>query len=151
MDDKMRRIAPSDLLTLTSTPTDPMATFSDAAATHPTYEAVCPQCEGAGYYKEAVPFGHPHFVVLFPCECKLREKELRRVEELDRMSTLELLRDKTFETFVPDVPGVRTDTRGGIADTSLPDPPFRLRVPASRQASVGIPARLSRVDPCFKE
>ena len=84
-----------------------MATFSDAAATHPTYEAVCPQCEGAGYYKEAVPFGHPHFGVLFPCECKLREKELRRVEELDRMSNLELLRDKTFETFVPDVPGVR--------------------------------------------
>ena len=84
-----------------------MATFSDAAATHPTYEVVCPHCAGAGYYKEAVPFGHPHFGVLFPCECKLREKELRRVEELDRMSNLELLRDKTFETFVPDVPGVR--------------------------------------------
>lgn len=84
-----------------------MATFSDAAATHPTYEALCPHCEGAGYYKEAVPFGHPHFGVLFPCECKLREKELRRVEELDRMSNLELLRDKTFEAFVPDVPGVR--------------------------------------------
>ena len=82
-------------------------TFSDAEATPPTSEPVCPHCAGAGYYKEAVPFGHPHFGVLFPCECKLREKEQRRIEELERISNLEMLRDKTFETFVPDVPGVR--------------------------------------------
>jgi DNA replication protein DnaC len=67
----------------------------------------CPYCDGAGYYKEAVPFGHPHFGVLFPCQCKLAEKEQRRIEELEQISNLELMRDKTFETFVPDVSGVR--------------------------------------------
>ncbi|HEY3227758.1 MAG TPA: ATP-binding protein [Roseiflexaceae bacterium] len=107
MDDKMRRIAPSDLLTLRSTPTAHMATFSDEEATHPTSEPVCEQCAGAGYYKEAVPFGHPHFGVLFPCACKLAEKERRRIEELERISNLELFRDKTFESFNPDIPGVR--------------------------------------------
>ena len=56
---------------------EPMATFSDAAEILPTSEPVCPRCDGAGYYKEAVPFGHPHFAVLFPCECKMAEKELR--------------------------------------------------------------------------
>ena len=107
MDDKMHRIEPSDLLMLKNIRTVPTETFSDAEATPPTSEPVCPHCDGAGYYKEAVPFGHPHFGVLFPCECKLREKEQRRVEELERISNLEMLRDKTFETFVPDVPGVR--------------------------------------------
>jgi DNA replication protein DnaC len=82
-------------------------TFSDEGAIQPTSNAVCPYCDGAGYYKEAVPFGHPHFGVLFPCECKLREKEIRRHEELERISNLELFRDKTFETFNPDIPGVR--------------------------------------------
>jgi DNA replication protein DnaC len=84
-----------------------MATFSDEEATHPTSEPVCEQCAGAGYYKEAVPFGHPHFGVLFPCACKLAEKERRRIEELERISNLELFRDKTFESFNPDIPGVR--------------------------------------------
>src|SRR6476469_6070720 len=81
MDDKMRRIAPSDLLTLRSTPTANMATFSAEEATHPASEPVGEQCAGAGYYKEAVPCGHPHFGVLFPCTCKLAEKERRRIEE----------------------------------------------------------------------
>lgn len=80
---------------------------SDAEATPPTSEPVCPRCDGAGYYKEAVPFGHLHFGVLFPCECKLAEKEHRATEELERISNLEMLRDKTFDTFNPDVTGVR--------------------------------------------
>src|SRR5262245_3549961 len=107
MDDKMRRIAPSDLSMLRNIPTEPTATFSDAAAIPPTSEPNCPHCGGAGYYKEAVPFGHPHFAVLFPCECKLAEKEQRRVEELEQLSNLELFCDKTFESFNPDIPGVR--------------------------------------------
>ena len=84
-----------------------MATFSAAAAIHPTSEPVCPQCDGAGYYKEAVPFGHPHFGVLFPCQCKQDQKERRRIEELERVSNLEPFRDKTLESFNPDIPGVR--------------------------------------------
>jgi hypothetical protein len=34
---------------------------------------LCAACEGHGYYKLAVPYGHPHFSVLFPCACKLAE------------------------------------------------------------------------------
>jgi len=83
-----------------------METFSDAEVTPPTSE-ICPHCEGAGYYKEAVPFGHPHFGVLFPCTCKLLEKESRAATELHRLSNLEPFRDKTCESFNPDVPGVR--------------------------------------------
>ncbi len=45
--------------------------------------------------------------MLFPCVCKLAEKEHRRIEELERISNLELFRDKTFESFNPDIPGVR--------------------------------------------
>ena len=84
-----------------------MATFSDAAATPRTAEPACPHCDGAGYYKEAVPFGHPHFGVLFPCVCKLHEKEQRAAEELRELSNLDPFEDKTFETFNQDVPGVR--------------------------------------------
>jgi DNA replication protein DnaC len=36
-------------------------------------EAICGDCGGHGYYKLAVPYGHPHFGVLFPCACKLAE------------------------------------------------------------------------------
>lgn len=107
MDDTMRKIAPSDLLMLRSTPTEHTETFSDEEATPPISEPVCPHCNGAGYYKEAVPFGHPHFGVLFPCACKLLEKEERATEELHRLSNLEPFRDKTFENFNPDVVGVR--------------------------------------------
>lgn len=34
----------------------------------------CCLCGGAGYYKEAVPYGHPNFGKLFPCRCKLDEQ-----------------------------------------------------------------------------
>ena len=36
-------------------------------------DVICAACEGHGYYKLAVPYGHPHFGVLFPCVCKLAE------------------------------------------------------------------------------
>ncbi len=83
------------------------ATSSGEEAIPATTEPACPQCEDAGYYKEAVPFGHPHFGVLFPCGCKLAEKEQRAADELHQLSNLEPFRDKTFESFNPNVPGVR--------------------------------------------
>ncbi len=86
-----------------------MATSSDAAAIPPTFEQnnLCPLCGGIGYYKEAVAFGHPHFGVLFPCSCKLSEREQRTREDLLRVSNLDPFRDKTFESFNADVSGVR--------------------------------------------
>jgi DNA replication protein DnaC len=38
----------------------------------------------AGYYKEAVPFGHPHFGVLFACACKLAEQAAQRIRAVDQ-------------------------------------------------------------------
>lgn len=37
----------------------------------------CPDCGGAGWYKEAVPYGHPRFGQLLPCACKQGEQETR--------------------------------------------------------------------------
>jgi DNA replication protein DnaC len=83
-----------------------MAISSDAEAT-PATSDVCPHCGGVGYYKEAVPLGHAHFGVLFPCICKQADLERRAADELLQMSNLEPFRDKTFENFNPDVQGVR--------------------------------------------
>ncbi len=94
-----------------------MATSSDAEAIS---RDVCPDCDGMGYYKEAVPYGHPHFGVLFTCHCKQREKEQRAAADLMRMSNLEAFADKTFETFNPDVPGVRMAYNRALAFARRP-------------------------------
>ena len=38
----------------------------ERAETGVTAIPCCPYCQGAGYYKEAVPFGHPHFGLRLP-------------------------------------------------------------------------------------
>jgi DNA replication protein DnaC len=83
-----------------------MAISSDAGVI-PATSDVCPQCGGVGYYKEAVPLGHAHFGVLFPCSCKQADLERRAADDLLQMSNLEPFRDKTFDSFNPDVQGVR--------------------------------------------
>lgn len=65
----------------------PTATFSDAEATN--IEPSCPECNGRGYFLEDVPFGHPHFGVLFPCRCTMQAKERRANEDLLKMSNIE--------------------------------------------------------------
>ncbi len=85
----------------TDPPLQPMAEGNERSTTP------CPHCGGAGYYASAVPFGHPHFGVLFPCVCKLTEREQRVREELNQLSNLKSFRDKTFDRFDPNVPGVR--------------------------------------------
>ena len=74
---------------------------------------VCPLCGGAGYLRRDVPVGDPNFGQPVPCKCKERElaerermEDERRVAELDRYFSLEPFRDKTFETFHTNVPGV---------------------------------------------
>lgn len=68
----------------------------------------CSICEGAGWLREDVPFDHPHFGVLFPCACKQAEQARQKAEELTRLSHLDAFRHKTFATFNPFVPGLRT-------------------------------------------
>jgi DNA replication protein DnaC len=68
---------------------------------------VCLICNDARWIKEAVPFGHPHFGVLFPCACLQAEWARRTARELAGLSNLDGVRDKTFATFNPFVPGLR--------------------------------------------
>lgn len=66
----------------------------------------CPICNDAGYLRADVPVGHPSFGRLFPCECKQRELDERRDEELRRLSNLDAFADYTFESFDPDISGM---------------------------------------------
>lgn len=67
----------------------------------------CPECGGIGFYKEAVPVGHPRFGMLIPCKCKIAERERRTANELLEMSNLSAFQDKTFATFDAEVRGVK--------------------------------------------
>ena len=82
-------------------------TYSAAAAISPISGAACPHCDGAGYYKEEVPYGHPNFGKLMPCVCKQQELSQRAAEKLYEISNLGPFNDKTFENFNPAVPGVQ--------------------------------------------
>jgi DNA replication protein DnaC len=66
----------------------------------------CPVCKGAGYLRAEVPYGHPFFGRLLPCECRALEADKRDFEELQQISNLEPFRDKTFATFDSKAKGV---------------------------------------------
>ena len=66
----------------------------------------CPICQDAGYLRSDVPVGHPMFGSITPCECKTREQEERRDEELRRLSNLDAFGSHSFETFDPDMAGM---------------------------------------------
>jgi DNA replication protein DnaC len=66
----------------------------------------CKICNDAGYVRADVPLGHPSFGRIFPCECRVRVENERRVEELRRLSNLDAFHNRTFGTFDGSVPGV---------------------------------------------
>jgi DNA replication protein DnaC len=101
-DGMLRPIALTDLraMPITSTMTTP-ATLS------PRRPSPCDACGGIGWYKEAVPLGHPSFGKLLPCACKLAEQQERQqdlaAQHLAQLaSELGELADKTFERFNPE-------------------------------------------------
>lgn len=66
----------------------------------------CPDCGGAGWYKEAVAHTHPHFGKLFPCRCTLAERnqhlKARSMDILSKLqddlgSELSMCRFETFD------------------------------------------------------
>jgi DNA replication protein DnaC len=65
-------------------------------------DRVCSICKGAGYLVKDVPFGHPDFGKLFPCECKLQELEAKRLAQLRELGNIGQLARMTFESFMPD-------------------------------------------------
>ena len=85
----------------------PTMTTILAADTEESSVSVCGVCQGGGWLKEAVPYGHPHFGMLFPCSCTLAEQARRKAYELARLSNLGAFQGKTFATFNPFVAGLR--------------------------------------------
>jgi DNA replication protein DnaC len=67
----------------------------------------CALCDGAGWVKHAVPFGHPHFGRLFACSCTEASQARRLAQELRALSNLDTFADKTFASLNPFVPGLR--------------------------------------------
>ncbi len=60
---------------------------------------VCPVCKGAGWLRIEAPVGHPSFGRSFKCECLSNRIESEKFEELGRLSAVDAVRDKTFDTF----------------------------------------------------
>jgi DNA replication protein DnaC len=66
----------------------------------------CPICKGAGYLRADVPFGHPNFGKPIACECKEVERKEKRRLQLQEMSNLGDVANKSFQNFNPNFSGV---------------------------------------------
>lgn len=75
---------------------------------------VCPICKGAGYLVKDVPFGHPDFGKLYPCQCKIEALEAKRLSKLRDLSQLGKLSRMTFESFIPEGVGLNTQKRENL-------------------------------------
>lgn len=53
-----------------------------------------------------VPINHPNFGRIFPCECKVRDREERLIDDLRRLSNLDAFADHTFEAFEREAEGI---------------------------------------------
>ena len=76
--------------------------------------SVCPICKGAGYLVKDVPFGHPDFGQLYPCQCKIEELEAKRLSDLQDLSQLGKLSRMTFQSFKPEGIGLNTQKRENL-------------------------------------
>lgn len=56
----------------------------------------CPQCDGAGFYKSPVPYGHADFGKLFACACKEQERAERAATVLAALDD-QLLKYRTCQ------------------------------------------------------
>lgn len=105
-----RRIVPADLhppqnTIPSATPNSPPNSPNLNAWPDSTIQT-CPHCDGAGFYKERVPYGHPNFGKALPCVCKLSERRTKsEAAALARLGDeLGTLMDKTFDSFDLDRP-----------------------------------------------
>ncbi len=80
----------------------------------------CPICQDAGYLRGDFPVGHPMFGQVFPCECKTKEMNERRSEELARLSNLDAFSHQTFEDFDSAIDGVDEAYSASIAFAQEP-------------------------------
>jgi DNA replication protein DnaC len=59
----------------------------------------CPICGGIGYLRRDLPIDHPDFGKITPCSCRSEEITQSARNRLFRMSSLEALKDLTFNNF----------------------------------------------------
>ena len=95
---------------------DPASSASGTTAASPgrstrqTYsaqrEGSCSVCHDVGYLRVDLPVTDPSFGKPIPCECRVREWDEQRRQDLRRISSLDPFKDKTFESFNQRVVGV---------------------------------------------
>jgi DNA replication protein DnaC len=59
----------------------------------------CPICGGIGWLRQDLPIDHPDFGKIVPCQCRSEEITQSARERLFRMSSLDALKNLTFENF----------------------------------------------------
>ena len=65
--------------------------------------------------------GHPSFGRIFKCECKLRQEDHRRLEDLRQLSNLDAFGTLTFDSFQADVPGLDEAFEAAFVYAQEPD------------------------------
>jgi DNA replication protein DnaC len=89
-----------DILKRNLTPrstTEGTGTYSGDDGFRDTDDDGCPLCKGRGWLSFDVPFDHPDFGKLVPCQCTEHEFEQDRLERLQRYSNLGPLTRMVFE------------------------------------------------------
>ncbi|MBK8986949.1 MAG: ATP-binding protein [Chloroflexi bacterium] len=82
----------------------------------------CPFCGGLGYVVPDVPATNPGFGRAVVCVCRAAEEEMARQSTLLRLSQIGMLKDCTFDTFLPDGHGLTPDKQRNLRmayDTAL--------------------------------
>jgi DNA replication protein DnaC len=74
----------------------------------------CPICGGLGYVSYNVPEGDPLFGRVFDCECRRAQVSAQQQIHLRQLGGLEHLADKTFDTFVSDLPYLQEQQRDAL-------------------------------------
>jgi DNA replication protein DnaC len=69
----------------------------------------CPICNGMGYVTRNVPIDHPDFGKSFPCVCQRDVIAARRNIQLRVLSNLDVVANKTFDTFILDRPTLKDE------------------------------------------
>lgn len=85
-----------------------------SSSTSDLADSECPLCGGLGYVARDLPTEHPDFGKLFPCSCKLAERERQRMDQLRTLSNLDHLARLTFANFIPDGYGLTPDKAANL-------------------------------------
>jgi len=93
-----------DILRRSLTPKSTTEDTDTSSEDKPIVEAEeneCPLCKGRGWLRFDVPFGHPDFGRLAPCQCTEKEFEQGRLAKLKQYSNLGALTRLTFDKLLP--------------------------------------------------